>query len=65
MRRGLPVRRAEDEVRRSIAALRGEVDAGDLLAAWERVLDAPDHDGPPRWFHGDLGGVNASPVAAS
>ena len=38
--------------------LDGEVDAGQVLAAWERVVAAPDHDGDDVWFHGDLGGLN-------
>ena len=29
-----------------------------VLAAWERVLAAPDYDGPPTWFHGDLSYLN-------
>ncbi len=56
--RGLPIRSADEDVRRAVDGLRGEVDGDALLAAWDRVLDAPDYDGPPRWFHGDLVGLN-------
>jgi aminoglycoside phosphotransferase (APT) family kinase protein len=56
--RGAPVRLADEMVRRSVRALRGEVDAAAVLDAWERVLAAPDHDGAPRWFHGDLAYLN-------
>jgi aminoglycoside phosphotransferase (APT) family kinase protein len=56
--RGSPVRRGDEILRGHVAELNGEVDAGALLAAWERVLDAPDHDGPPVWFHGDLSYLN-------
>jgi aminoglycoside phosphotransferase (APT) family kinase protein len=37
-----------------------ELDLGDdlaaALAAWGEVLDAPEWDRPPVWFHGDLPG---------
>jgi aminoglycoside phosphotransferase (APT) family kinase protein len=56
--RGAPVRHADRMVRRSVAGLRGEVDGDALLAAWDRVLAAPDYDGPPVWFHGDLAYLN-------
>lgn len=56
--RGGPVRNDDEAVRRAIAGLRGELDPTALERAWERVLDAPDYIGPPRWFHGDLGPLN-------
>lgn len=56
--RGRPVRREDDMIRHGIAGLRGEVDADAVLATWERVMTAPDHDGPPVWFHGDLNYLN-------
>ena len=57
-RRGLPVRRQEDAVRQGVAGLRGEVDGDAVLDAWNRVLEAPDYDGPPVWSHGDLAYLN-------
>ena len=30
------------------------IDGRAALAAWEHCLEAPDHDGPPVWIHGDL-----------
>jgi len=57
-RRGFPVRLQEFDVRRGVAALRGEVDGDAVIAAWNRVLDAPDHAGSPVWFHGDLAYLN-------
>jgi aminoglycoside phosphotransferase (APT) family kinase protein len=57
-RRGGPVRLADSSVCAGVAGLRGEVDGPALLAAWERVLQVPDHDGPPVWFHGDLSYLN-------
>ena len=45
-------------VRQGVEGLRGEVDGDAVLDAWSRVMDAPDHDGPPVWFHGDLAHLN-------
>jgi aminoglycoside phosphotransferase (APT) family kinase protein len=56
--RGRPVRLQDASVRAGVAGLRGEVDGQAILQAWERVLAAPDHDGPPVWFHGDLSYLN-------
>ena len=56
--RGYPVRRGDEVLRGHVAQLRGEVDTDALLTAWERVLAAPDYDGPPVWFHGDLSYLN-------
>jgi len=57
-RRGFPVRLQDQGVRQGVAGLRGEVDGDAVLDAWNRVLEAPDYDGPPRWFHGDLAYLN-------
>jgi aminoglycoside phosphotransferase (APT) family kinase protein len=57
-RRGFPVRRQDGAVRQAVGGLRGEVDGDGVLEAWNRVLDAPDYDGPPVWFHGDLAYLN-------
>jgi aminoglycoside phosphotransferase (APT) family kinase protein len=56
--RGRPVRLQDDAVRRGVAGLRDEVDGDAVLDAWSRVLAAPDYDGPPVWFHGDLAYLN-------
>jgi aminoglycoside phosphotransferase (APT) family kinase protein len=56
--RGAPVRLHDAGLRRSVAGLRGEVDGDAVIAAWDRVLAAPDYDGPPRWYHGDLSYLN-------
>jgi aminoglycoside phosphotransferase (APT) family kinase protein len=57
-RRGLPVRRCDEQVRRGLAGLRGEVDGRAVAEAWDRVLATPDYAGPPVWFHGDLSYLN-------
>jgi aminoglycoside phosphotransferase (APT) family kinase protein len=57
-RRGQPVRFQAEQVHQGVAGLRGEVDGAAILDLWEEVLDAPDHAGPPVWFHGDLGALN-------
>jgi aminoglycoside phosphotransferase (APT) family kinase protein len=56
--RGLPVRLGDEMVRQGIAGLRGDVDADAVTAEWMRVMAAPDYDGPPVWFHGDLSYLN-------
>ena len=56
--RGLPVRNGDAMVRIGIEGLRGEVDADAVAEAWDRVLAAPDYDGQPVWFHGDLSYLN-------
>ncbi|MCU1430301.1 MAG: Aminoglycoside phosphotransferase [Actinomycetia bacterium] len=56
--RGFPVRLADGMVRKGIAGLRGEVDGDAVTDAWNRAIAAPDHDGPPVWFHGDLAYLN-------
>jgi aminoglycoside phosphotransferase (APT) family kinase protein len=56
--RGAPLRLGDDTMRAGIARLDGEVDAGAVLDAWKRAIAAPDHGGPPRWFHGDLAYLN-------
>jgi aminoglycoside phosphotransferase (APT) family kinase protein/RimJ/RimL family protein N-acetyltransferase len=56
--RGAPLRHADQHVRDGIATLDGEVDADRLLEVWEEALAAPEHDGPPTWFHGDLSYLN-------
>jgi aminoglycoside phosphotransferase (APT) family kinase protein len=56
--RGHPVRHCDEMVRTGIAGLRDEVDADAVAEAWRRVMAAPDHDGAPVWFHGDLAYLN-------
>jgi aminoglycoside phosphotransferase (APT) family kinase protein len=56
--RGLPVRRADEMVRAGLDGLNGEVDTDGIISVWDRVMAAPDHDGPPVWFHGDLAYLN-------
>jgi aminoglycoside phosphotransferase (APT) family kinase protein len=56
--RGSPVRLQEAAVRAGVAGLRGEVDGDAVIEAWNRVVAAPDYEGPPRWFHGDLAYLN-------
>lgn len=56
--RGVPVRLLDEMVRTGIAGLGDEVDADAIIEAWNRVIVAPDYDGPPVWFHGDLSYLN-------
>jgi len=45
-------------VRTGIAGVRGEIDGDAVIEVWDRVVTAPDYDGPPVWFHGDLSYLN-------
>jgi aminoglycoside phosphotransferase (APT) family kinase protein len=56
--RGLPIRLREEMVRTGIAGARGEIDGDAVIEVWDRVVSAPDYDGPPVWFHGDLSYLN-------
>ena len=57
-RRGDPVRLLDAEIRHNVALVRDEIDGRAILDLWDRLLVAPDHDGPALWFHGDLGPLN-------
>lgn len=52
--RGAPVRSWDESVREAIVLAGNRIDGRAALAAWEHCLEAPDHDGPPVWIHGDL-----------
>ena len=54
--RGLSIARWADRVRNALAELGARDDLADALAAWDEVLDTPEWDRPPVWFHGDLSG---------
>jgi aminoglycoside phosphotransferase (APT) family kinase protein len=54
--RGLSIRAWDPRVRTAVAELEGFYDMTAAVAAWEEVLDTPEWELPPVWFHGDLGG---------
>ena len=56
--RGEPLAERDAEVRRSLAALRDEVDVRAVTALWEAALAAPEWQRPPVWIHGDLDARN-------
>ena len=56
--RGLPIRLADEMVRKGVAGVRGEIDGDAVIEVWDRIVTAPDYDGPPVWFHGDLSYLN-------
>jgi aminoglycoside phosphotransferase (APT) family kinase protein len=47
----------DDETRRSLAVLDGRVDVQRASAVWDAAL-AASWQGPPLWFHGDIGSGN-------
>ncbi|TNM64646.1 aminoglycoside phosphotransferase family protein [Streptomyces sp. NP160] len=59
-RRGGPLAALDDDVRAALAELGDRagvvVDGGAraVLRCWDAALEAPAHEGPPRWAHGDL-----------
>ncbi|MDX8517120.1 aminoglycoside phosphotransferase family protein [Mesorhizobium dulcispinae] len=55
--RGGPLTVYDDEARRAIATLEGEIDTQAATAVWEAAL-AADWRGPPVWFHGDVASGN-------
>lgn len=52
--RGGSLRDDDNAVRRAVAEAADELDPAACLRAWEGCLGAPEHEGPPAWFHGDL-----------
>jgi aminoglycoside phosphotransferase (APT) family kinase protein len=56
--RGEPLTRRDRITRRSIAALKDEIDVGAVTAAWDSDVAAPPWTGAPVWIHGDLSSAN-------
>ena len=55
--RGAPPAHYDDETRRALRALDGELDAASASSVWQAAVDA-SCTGPPVWFHGDVAGGN-------
>ncbi|WP_433006286.1 aminoglycoside phosphotransferase family protein [Kribbella sp. CA-294648] len=51
--RGAPPVHYDEETRRALAALEGQVDTARAAAVWEAALGS-SWDRPPVWFHGDI-----------
>jgi aminoglycoside phosphotransferase (APT) family kinase protein/RimJ/RimL family protein N-acetyltransferase len=60
--RGAPLRHGDRMVRAGLAGVQDEVDVDALLAVWSDAVAAPEHSGPPTWFHGDLSHLNVLAV---
>jgi aminoglycoside phosphotransferase (APT) family kinase protein/RimJ/RimL family protein N-acetyltransferase len=56
--RGRSLRHGDAMVRAGMAGVDDEVDVDALLEVWDKAVAAPEHDGPPTWFHGDLSYLN-------
>jgi aminoglycoside phosphotransferase (APT) family kinase protein len=52
--RGKPLARRDTYTCEAIAALRGMLDTDAVTAAWKAALQAPEWNGAPVWFHGDM-----------
>ncbi len=53
-RRGNPLAERDEDTRKAIAALQGDIDTKLATKAWEEALAAPVWHKPPVWIHGDL-----------
>lgn len=51
---GVALKERDVPTRAAITALEGVLETRPLIAAWERVLAAPEHSGPARRVHGDV-----------
>lgn len=55
--RGIPLAALEPSVAERLEQIPPD-DAATLRAVWSRCVDAPLHEGPPIWLHGDLHPLN-------
>jgi len=54
--RGLSLKPWDARVREWIAKADGSYDLAPAIALWDEVMQTPEWDRPPVWFHGDLSG---------
>jgi aminoglycoside phosphotransferase (APT) family kinase protein len=52
--RGMPLAVRDEDTRKAIAALEGDIDTAAATAAWDAALRAPASTGSPVWYHGDI-----------
>lgn len=52
--RGVSLKTRDKATREAINMLEGMIDTRAAVAVWEEALRAPEWDGEPVWFHGDL-----------
>ncbi|MQA78083.1 MAG: phosphotransferase [Streptosporangiales bacterium] len=56
--RGVPLATRDQFTRADINSVRDRFDVTTVTAAWDAALAAPQWQGPPVWFHGDLHPAN-------
>jgi aminoglycoside phosphotransferase (APT) family kinase protein len=56
--RGASIRHGDERVRAALETVAGDIDVARAAEVWEAAVEAPEHDGPPTWFHGDLSYLN-------
>lgn len=56
--RGVPLAWRTNTFNQRLDTLADEIDADCLRSVWRKALDAPVHDGPACWLHGDLHPAN-------
>lgn len=56
--RGIALPERDQALRDGLKTLSAEVEAEQVLAQWERALDAPPWHGEPVWLHGDVHPLN-------
>ena len=52
--RGVSLKTRDKATREAINTLENTIDKRAALKVWEQALEAPEWDGEPAWFHGDL-----------
>lgn len=56
--RGKGLGSVDESTRRFLDQLPDDIDRSIVAEVWESCLAAPEYDGPPTWFHGDLHSAN-------
>ncbi|MFN2469497.1 MAG: aminoglycoside phosphotransferase family protein [Gaiellaceae bacterium] len=56
--RGVPLAARDESTRAAIASLGATIDVGEVTAAWDEALRAPEWRRAPVWIHGDLDARN-------
>lgn len=53
-RRGIPLNEVDEDTRKAIAELEGEVDISAVTVLWNQLLKIPQWNKEPVWIHGDF-----------
>ncbi|MBX3710165.1 MAG: aminoglycoside phosphotransferase family protein [Gammaproteobacteria bacterium] len=53
-RRGVPLKKVDEETKKAIGELEGEIDIADVTLLWEQLSNIPYWNKEPVWIHGDF-----------